>query len=335
MTKLAWCVPAFLLASKPKKIMNFLIILSALLLDRLFGEPPRYHPLVGFGNSANWVERKLNVIVSARLAILTGAVATVSLLMPYMATVLILKELAGGFSIFLDVVVVYWAIGARSLEEHVLAVHKALSLDSLATARDKLSRIVSRSTNTLDIQQVNAAAVETTLENGNDAIFAIIFWYAVGGAPMVIAYRLINTLDAMWGYRSPKFEHFGKAAARVDDLLNLIPARLTAFSYALLGKTTAALQSWKNDASGLASPNAGPVMTAGAGSLELTLGGPANYPNYQNKTGQKPFYGGHNPPQTEDILRALNLVNRTTFLWLMVIAFSSLIWFFINHSNAV
>ena len=173
--------------------------------------------------------------------------------------------------------------------------------------------MVSRQTEDLDAAGVAGACIESTLENGNDAIFGALFWFALLGGPGAVLFRLANTLDAMWGYRNQRFADFGWAAARLDDLLNLVPARLTALSYALCGSTRTALRCWRQQAPRWKSPNAGPVMSAGAGSLGLALGGPAVY---HGRVESRPPLGEGRPASAEDIGRALTLVRRSLWLWL-------------------
>lgn len=134
----------------------------------------------------------------------------------------------------------------------------------------------------------------------------------LGGAPGAVFYRLANTLDAMWGYRNTRYRHFGWAAARLDDCLNYVPARLTALTYALLGDRRLALACWRSQAPAWDSPNAGPVMAAGAGALNLTLGGPARY---RGEWHERPPLGGGAAPGAGDIERALALVRRGVLLW--------------------
>ncbi|MET0377713.1 MAG: regulatory signaling modulator protein AmpE, partial [Spongiibacteraceae bacterium] len=163
---------------------------------------------------------------------------------------------------------------------------------------------------------VSKAAVETVLENGSDAIFASLFWFAVAGLPGVVLHRAANTLDAMWGYRNARFNEFGCAAARIDDVLNLIPARLTAIAYALSGQCANALRSWRAQASSWSSPNAGPVMAAGAGALGLQLGGAAMYHGAMEN---RPALGFGRSAQAADIQRALTLLDRSLLLWLLAL----------------
>jgi len=185
----------------------------------------------------------------------------------------------------------------------------------MARARQMVGHMVSRDTQSLDERQVAAAATESVLENGNDAVFGALFWFAVLGAPGALLYRLANTLDAMWGYRTARYENFGWAAARIDDGLNYVPARLTAFSYTLLGQTRRAWRCWRTQAKLWDSPNAGPVMAAGAGALGVQLGGAAPYDGVWES---RPDLGEGDLPDANAIRRSLALVRRSVVLWLVV-----------------
>jgi adenosylcobinamide-phosphate synthase len=185
-----------------------------------------------------------------------------------------------------------------------------------------VGEIVSRDTAGMQRQDVARAGVESVLENGNDAVFGALFWFALAGAPGALLYRLANTLDAMWGYRTPRYRCFGWAAARLDDALNFIPARLTALTYALLGNARAALRCWRQQAPAWDSPNAGPVMASGAGSLTVLLGGAANY---HGVTEARPPLGAGNAPDAEDIARAIGLVQRGVWLWLALLLVAGII----------
>lgn len=281
----------------------------AVCLDRLLGEPPRWHPLVGFGWLATRLEGALNAPArSDRQRRLLGALAVVGLV--GLPTTL-LAALPRHWP--LDAVILYLALGWRSLGEHAGAVAAALAAGNLPTARRAVARMVSRDCETLDDNGVAAATVESVLENGNDAVFGALLWFAVAGAPGALAFRLVNTLDAQWGYRNERYLHFGWAAARLDDLLNLLPARLTALGYALCGNTRQALACWLFQARAWKSPNAGPVMAAGAGALGVLLGGAARY---HGQWQERPPLGTGAPASPPDIDRALTLLRRSLALWL-------------------
>ena len=305
--------------------MIFLILITALVADRFLGELNDYHPLVGFGNLANRFEKLCNNKPDSLRSILIGGIGVLILVIPFVFICFLLTSHLTQ-SWWIDIIVLYWAIGHQSLREHVNVVKKHLSQGQLSEAKQSLSMIVSRQTDELDQTQVVQATIETGLENGSDATFAPIFWFFVLGAPAVVAYRLCNTLDAMWGYRNERFNYFGCIAARCDDILNYIPARLVALSYALLGNTKNALSCWKNQSKSLNSPNAGPVMTSGAGSLTITLGGPAYY---HGKLMQKPLFGSDKPPEITDIDRSLKLLTKTLIAWCLVIALTELVIFYL------
>ena len=295
-----------------------LTVLAAVLLDRLLGEPRRFHPLSGFGWLARQTEKMFyrppHAAPGAHVA--RGIAAVCALLLPLATLAALLQQLAI-FGTLFSIILLYFAIAARSLSEHAGRVANAIFAGDLPAARQAAGMMVSRDTTQLDEEGVARATVESVLENGNDAVFAALFWFVVAGAPGVLLYRLSNTLDAMWGYRNARYNYFGRAAARLDDALNFIPARLTALSYALLGHTQSALHCWRQQASAWESPNAGPVMAAGAGALCVKLGGAAIY---HGQLEQRPRLGCGMAVGAADIVRAVQLVRYTLYLWLAVIA---------------
>ncbi len=297
------------------------LMVAALLCDWLFGEPTRFHPLIGFGRLARTVERCLygSPALPAKARRWRGVAAVAVLLFPltalaaWLATAPIWGEAFG-------VLTLYLALGHRSLHDHARAVIAALSSGDAPRARQCASTMVSRDKDKLDIA---LATIESVLENGNDAVFGALFWFAVAGAPGAVLYRLANTLDAMWGYRNTRYGDFGWAAARLDDVLNYLPARLTAFTYVLLGEASSALSCWRTQAPLWKSPNAGPVMAAGAGALQVMLGGPACYGGVWQS---RPALGTGRRPEASDIERALALVRRGVWLWTVIIAGGALLY---------
>lgn len=295
--------------------MTALLALVAVCLDAALGEPRRWHPLVGFGRVARYVERLLSRSVDSRpfsqrlrgVAALVITVAPWVLLVAVAARILILKYLVAVASL-------YFALGHQSLRQHALRVYEALREGNISEARNSVGLMVSRDSGSMDTRAVATAAVESVLENGNDAVFGALFWFLLAGAPGVMMYRLANTLDAMWGYRTPRYLYFGWAAARLDDVLNFIPARLTALTYTLIGSSRLAWRCWRLQARAWDSPNAGPVMAAGAGALELSLGGGAYY---DGQWEERPPLGVGMPPDAKGILAALRLVMLGIVLWLL------------------
>ena len=297
---------------------------AALLLDACLGEPSRGHPLVYFGRLAEGIERRLNPAARGaldpdRTGARTRAAGVCAVTLAVLPPVLILVWFDGSTAAapLLAVATLYLVIGHRSLHEHALAVEGALRRGDLDAGRLAVARMVSRDTHDMDASRVAAAAVESLLENGNDAVLGALFWFAVAGAPGALAFRLLNTLDAMWGYRTARFRQFGWAAARLDDCANFLPARLTALSYAALGQTRTALRCWRRQGPTWESPNAGPVMAAGAGALEVRLGGGALY---HGQWHERPPLGVGAAADVGTIRRARHLVVRTVLLWSTVAA---------------
>ncbi|TKB50059.1 adenosylcobinamide-phosphate synthase CbiB [Ferrimonas aestuarii] len=290
-----------------------LAITLALILDKLFGELPRFHPLVAYGRFARAIEKRLWNTTKRR-----GKVAVILALIPALMF-LLLPEVW-----WLQGLVLYLVIGGRSLGEHGRMVSSALRQNDLNEARAKVGWIVSRETHQMDEKQVVSATMESMLENGNDAVFGALFWFIVGGAPAAVLYRMSNTLDAMWGYKNPRFLNFGWAAAKLDDLLNYLPARLCALTYCVLGSAKTGWRCWQQQANACDSPNGGPVMTAGAGALMITIGGDAVY---HGQLKQKALMGDGPYASANDIDRAIALVERGQWLWLALITITTLLVF--------
>lgn len=299
-------------------------VLLAVLLDRFLGEPARAHPLVWFGRIAQWLEARLNSPASERQTpsrqIWRGALAWLVAVLPLLALLYLLTHWVSAhwpvLGVLLDAVLLYLAIGWQSMREHIWPIERALLASDEPRARQALSLIVSRDTAELDQQQVATAACESLLENSSDALFASLFWYALGGPVMVIMHRLANTLDAMWGYRSTRFLYFGRLAARLDDVLNFFPAQLTALGFALLRLSPGSVRrqfmqgwSWK-------SLNAGAVMASGASALGIQLGGGARY---HGEWQPRATLGQGRAAAPGDLSRGLRLVDQLCLLWLLVI----------------
>jgi len=299
-------------------MITALQILVALLLDRLLGEPRRAHPLVGFGRLAVRIEQVLygGPDEPLRRRRLRGLLAWSLAVLPFVLVAAALQALPALLADVAGVLLLYLALGGRSLAEHGRAVDRALACGDLDLARQRVGYMVSRETAGLDAEGVRRATVESILENGNDAVFGALFWFVLAGAPGVVLYRLANTLDAMWGYRNQRYRDFGAFAARLDDLLNWLPARLTALAYGLAGCTAQALRCWRGQARAWEGVNPGVVMAAGAGALGVRLGGPATYHGIRI---ERPVLGSAVALPADAIERSLLLLRRAVAIWLVVL----------------
>lgn len=307
--------------------------LAAVLLDQVLGEPKRWHPLIGFGKIAAGIERRFNPIqqsASPLFQFACGVLAVCLAILPWIFLLYCLRDLAKQYELLwllmLDISVLYLAIGWRSLQQHVAAVANALTARRLADARLATAMIVSRDTASSDETALTAAALETTLENSSDALFASLFWYALGGSVMVLLHRLANTLDAMWGYRNSRFIYFGRCAARLDDALNFIPAQCVSACFCLLAKGRRLRfmlrEIWWQQGWRWKSINAGSVMATGAAALGIRLGGAASYHGVNS---ERPILGVGHEAQAGDIPRSFALVYQTLLLWFAVLAVVTLL----------
>ncbi len=271
--------------------------------DRLLGDPARWHPVAGFGRTAGLLER---VLYADRRG-------------PGVAHVVALVGGAALLGARTPVAVATWAVlGGRSLDREAAAVQRLLHDGDLPGARLRLTHLVGRDTTALDEAGVARAVIESVAENTSDAVVAPLVWGALLGTPGLLAYRAANTLDAMVGHRSPRYERFGWAAARLDDVLNLPGSRLTAALAVLLGEDrTAAWATWRRDAPGHPSPNAGPVEAAFAGALGVRLGG---VNAYAGRLEDRHVLGDGRAPDAHDITRARRLASRVGVGALVAIA---------------
>lgn len=202
-----------------------------------------------------------------------------------------------------------WAVlGGTSLDREAAAVSRLLAEGRLAEARVQLTHLVGRDTSRLQEPEIVRATLESLAENTSDAVVAPLVWGALAGVPGLVGYRAANTLDAMVGHRSPRHEHFGWAAARLDDVLNLPGSRLTALLAVALGEDRAgAWRAWLRDAGGHPSPNAGPVEAAFAGALGIRLGGTNDY---AGRIEHRAVMGDGPAPRREDLERARGLARK-------------------------
>jgi len=259
--------------------------------DQLLGDPTRYHPVAGFGKLAAHFEPTLpstRARGAAHAALLVGGSAVLGRMLDRGT----LPTAAAA----------YVVLGGRSLSREAAAVAAHLERGDLAAAREQVTHLVGRDPSTLDEDGIARATVESVAENTSDAVVAPLFWGALAGPAGLFAYRAANTLDAMIGHRTPRHTEFGWAAARLDDLANLAPARLTAGLAVLLGSNpSGAWRAWREDAYQHPSPNAGPVEAAFAGSLGIRLGGSNTYDGHVEDRG---FLGSGPAPTRKDIARA-------------------------------
>ena len=299
------------------------ILIVSLCVDRLLGEPARFHPLVGFGYWANFIEKSC-CLVSILSPKQQGICAWCLSVLPFVFVCYFILNQLLDISLWLwivfNIAIVYLTLGGKSLVLHAANIYKPLLQGDIEQARYHVSRIVSRNTERMTEDEIVSSTIESVLENGNDAVFAPMIWFILLGAPGALLFRLANTLDAMWGYKTEKYLLFGWCSAKTDDVLGWLPARITAVFYAIQGNIRQAFYCWKHQAKFCQSPNGGIVMTTGAGSLDIIIGGPTYYHGVLHN--KKPMGIGKRAT-SEAIYRANRLVTRGSFalsyLWLFLV----------------
>ena len=312
-------------------------LLIGWLLDLFFGDPQKLpHPVVWFGNMIASCEHSLNKGSHRKLK---GALTAISLILFVFALVWMLRKILGIFALFIfdgtreqvyqipillyifDAIAIFYCLAGTTLIREVREVFLALDR-SLEEGRKQVARIVGRDTSELSAQEVRTAALETLAENLSDGVIAPLFWLAILGTPGMLAYKMVNTLDSMIGYKTDRYRDFGCWAAHIDDIANYIPARLTAILMLLAGIFIPLLSRRGADRRGglstlrfvrkyarnHASPNSGYPEAALAAILDCRFGGP-HY--YFGELFDKPYIGTNDRPLTTEDMKTAVRVNRT------------------------
>ena len=283
-------------------------LLIGWLLDLILGDPAWLpHPVVGFGKMISWGEHRLN---QGLHRMLKGALLAIVLILIIFFAAWYLRRLLlsidNVFVIIFDTIIVFFCLAGTTLIREVKAVFHALDR-SLEEGRQQVARIVGRDTSELSAQEVRTAALETLAENLSDGVIAPLFWFALLGTPGMLAYKMVNTLDSMIGYKTERYKDFGCWAAHIDDVANYLPARLTAFLMIIAsGKIKLLSFVWKNGCRH-ASPNSGYPEAALAGILNCRFGGP-HY--YFGQLFDKPYIGEQERLLTTDDMKKAVRVNR-------------------------
>lgn len=298
---------------------KLLALLFGWILDLLLGDPAWLpHPVVGFGKMIAFGEHRLN---KGKHRKLKGAVLAIGLILAtFAATWLLLYAISKlpsplGEGLGVRLLLIFFCLAGTTLIREVREVFLALDR-SLEEGRRQVARIVGRDTSELSAQEVRTAALETLAENLSDGVIAPLFWLALLGVPGMVAYKMVNTLDSMIGYRTERHREFGCWAAHIDDIANYIPARLTALLMIIVaGKLQLAGFVWRNGCRH-ASPNSGYPEAALAGILNCRFGGP-HY--YFSELFDKPFIGENDRAlTTEDMKKAIR-VNRMAEVLMVVL----------------
>lgn len=308
-------------------------LLIGWLLDLWLGDPARLpHPVVGFGkmiaacehrlNKGNHRQRKGAVTATFLILFVFGVTAFLRHLFCYLPS-----PYEEALRLLFDALVIFYCLAGTTLIREVRQVFLALDR-SLDEGRQQVARIVGRDTSELSAQEVRTAALETLAENLSDGVIAPLFWFAVFGTPGILAYKMINTLDSMIGYKTARYKDFGCWAAHIDDVANYIPARLTALFMIVgsflwgMGRGTSLFRFVRVNGRNHASPNSGYPEAALAGILDCRFGGP-HY--YFGQLFDKPYIGSNDRTLTTEDMKKAVRVNRTAEI-LMLLAVCGWLW---------
>ena len=304
-------------------VVNLSPLLIGWILDLMFGDPAGLpHPVVWFGKAISSLEHLLNKGTHRKIK---GALVSVFLIVgTFAVTWLFLRFLSSVWwlDIAVQSILVFYCLAGTTLIREVRMTFDAVD-DSVESGRRQVGRIVGRDTSCLSAQEIRTAALETLAENLSDGVIAPLCWYAVLGVPGMMAYKMVNTLDSMIGYRNSRYKDFGCAAARIDDIANYLPARLTAILMILVSGRWRLLRFvWKYGSQHL-SPNSGYPEAALAGILDCRFGGPHDY---FGECVAKPFIGEHHRDFTSvDATKAIFINRRTEILAIVLIVIFKLL----------
>ena len=305
-------------------MLAILPLLAGWILDLLLGDPQWLpHPVVWFGKAIAACEHKLNR--GHHRKVKGAIVAMILIAFVFALTWLIrywLLSLSSYLLLLFDAIIIFYCLAGTTLIREVREVFFALDR-SLEEGRQQVARIVGRDTSELSAQEVRTAALETLAENLSDGVIAPLFWFSLLGTPGMLAYKMVNTLDSMIGYKTERYKDFGCWAAHIDDVANYIPARLTALLMILAsGKLNLLTFVWKNGPRH-ASPNSGYPEAALAGILNCRFGGP-HY--YFGQLFDKPYIGENERPLTTADMKKAVRVNRVAEIWMLLLVLLRFIW---------
>ena len=298
-------------------LIRLLPLMAGWLLDRLFGDPERLpHPIVWFGKAIALMEHRFNRGAHRMLKGTMVALLLSSFVFVLSWQLLRWASFSPWVSIVLQAVLIFYCLAGHTLNKEVREVFKALD-NSLEKGRQQVARIVGRDTTQLSEQEIRTAALETLAENLSDGVIAPLFWYAILGVPGMLTYKMINTLDSMIGYRNARYREFGCVAARMDDVANYLPARLTSLLMIVVAGRPRLLNFVLRYGKMHASPNSGYPEAALAGILDCRFGGTHNY---FGEAVYKPYIGS-NPRLlcTQDMRRAVNINIKSEILMMLII----------------
>lgn len=286
--------------------------------DCILGDPERIpHPIVGFGKLISWCNKHLN---QGKYRKLKGAICSVILIVGSFLLMYVLLQWLYAISeiaaIIFSAIMVFFCLAGETLVREVKQVFLEVNI-SLDRGRLQVARIVGRDTSNLSKKQIQIASLETLSENLSDGVIAPMFWYMLLGVPGMFAYKMVNTLDSMIGYKNEKYKDFGCRAARIDDIANYIPARLTAFLMLLTEGKLSLFSFVKNYGKMHASPNSGYPEAALAGILDCRFGGPNAY---FGQVVDKPYIGNNDRNITlEDMSWAVKLNKKVEVLMILLV----------------